>query len=175
MGLTLHQHGHTHSGASPKEHGHGHKSVENGGAHGHSHDVNINVRAALIHVIGDFIQSLGVFIAAIVIYYKVPFRINRQTIKLVSFNPFDWYWIPARMEHRRSHMHVLLLWSGADYDNGNHEGYNQCTYGGNSSWSGLFTSREYLHANWRSTKSSQSKNLGSFVGQDCSLCTSCDK
>lgn len=28
---------------------------------------NINIRAAVIHVIGDFIQSIGVFIAAIVI------------------------------------------------------------------------------------------------------------
>ncbi|XP_077298310.1 proton-coupled zinc antiporter SLC30A2-like isoform X2 [Arctopsyche grandis] len=31
---------------------------------------NINVRAAYIHVIGDFLQSFGVFIAALVIYYK---------------------------------------------------------------------------------------------------------
>lgn len=52
MGLTLHQHGHTH-----------------GGGKGH-HEHNINVRAAFIHVIGDFLQSFGVFVAAIVIYYK---------------------------------------------------------------------------------------------------------
>jgi len=32
---------------------------------------NINVRAAFIHVLGDFIQSMGVFIAALVIYFKV--------------------------------------------------------------------------------------------------------
>ncbi|XP_018578076.1 zinc transporter 2 isoform X2 [Anoplophora glabripennis] len=54
MGLTLHQHGHTHSGSS----------------HGHSHDENINVRAAFIHVLGDFLQSFGVFVAATVIYFK---------------------------------------------------------------------------------------------------------
>lgn len=33
--------------------------------------VNINVRAAYIHVIGDFLQSVGVFAAAIVIYFQV--------------------------------------------------------------------------------------------------------
>ncbi|XP_046614223.1 zinc transporter 2-like isoform X1 [Neodiprion virginianus] len=72
MGLTLHQHGHAHGGTSGKDnHAHG----DNGDAHGHSHDVNINVRAALIHVIGDFIQSLGVFIAAIVIYFKPQWSI----------------------------------------------------------------------------------------------------
>lgn len=60
MGLTLHQHGHTHSGSS---------------SHGHSHnEENINVRAAFIHVLGDFLQSFGVFVAAIVIYFKVRFH-----------------------------------------------------------------------------------------------------
>lgn len=52
MGLTLHQHGHTLSGN-----------------HDHLAE-NINVRAAFIHVVGDFIQSFGVFVAAIVIYFK---------------------------------------------------------------------------------------------------------
>ena len=32
---------------------------------------NINVRAAFIHAIGDFIQSIGVLIAAYIIKYKV--------------------------------------------------------------------------------------------------------
>jgi len=32
---------------------------------------NMNVRAAFIHVIGDFIQSVGVLIASIIIYFKV--------------------------------------------------------------------------------------------------------
>jgi len=31
---------------------------------------NINVRAAIIHVIGDFVQSVGVFLAACVIFFK---------------------------------------------------------------------------------------------------------
>jgi len=38
---------------------------------GSVHKPNINVRAAFIHVIGDFLQSVGVFIAALVIFFKV--------------------------------------------------------------------------------------------------------
>ena len=37
----------------------------------HKEKTNINVRAAFIHVIGDFLQSLGVLVAALIIYYKV--------------------------------------------------------------------------------------------------------
>lgn len=62
MGLTLHQHGHSHGGGGGGGNG--------GSAHSHDND-NINVRAAFIHVIGDFLQSFGVFIAAAVIYFKV--------------------------------------------------------------------------------------------------------
>ena len=32
---------------------------------------NINVQAAIIHVIGDFVQSVGVLCAAILIQFKV--------------------------------------------------------------------------------------------------------
>lgn len=71
MGLTLHQHGHTHGGSS---HSHSHSQEQND--HGHSHkEENINVRAAFIHVIGDFLQSFGVFVAAIVIFYKPEWMI----------------------------------------------------------------------------------------------------
>ena len=34
---------------------------------------NINLRAAAIHVIGDFVQSVGVLIAAVIIYFNVSF------------------------------------------------------------------------------------------------------
>uniref|UniRef100_A0A1L8DEE3 Putative zn2+ transporter msc2 cation diffusion facilitator superfamily n=1 Tax=Nyssomyia neivai TaxID=330878 RepID=A0A1L8DEE3_9DIPT len=51
MGCSLHEHGHSHSGSS-------------------KYQENINVRAAFIHVIGDVLQSVGVFIAAILIYFK---------------------------------------------------------------------------------------------------------
>ena len=53
MGASLHQHGHSHGGGGhgrDQEAGHGH---EGGGKE------NINVKAAFIHVIGDFLQSLG--------------------------------------------------------------------------------------------------------------------
>ncbi|CAG7836110.1 unnamed protein product [Allacma fusca] len=95
MGCTLHQHSHGPGGGS---HGHSH---DGSGGHGHSHgqhndveasssssgstptsensykqeQININVRAAFIHVIGDFIQSVGVFAAALVIYFKKEWAI----------------------------------------------------------------------------------------------------
>ncbi|GJQ66834.1 putative UDP-glucose:glycoprotein Glucosyltransferase [Trypoxylus dichotomus] len=54
MGLSLHQHGHS---------------------HGTPENQNINVRAAFIHVLGDFLQSFGVFIAALVIYFKPEYQL----------------------------------------------------------------------------------------------------
>ncbi|XP_072254877.1 proton-coupled zinc antiporter SLC30A2 [Pyxicephalus adspersus] len=70
MGLTLHQtgHGHSHGGVNSHSHGHG---------HGHSHGElnNPSVRAAFIHVIGDLLQSLGVLVAAYVIYFKPEYKI----------------------------------------------------------------------------------------------------
>lgn len=55
MGFALHQHGHSHGGAQHE---------------------NINVRAAFIHVVGDFIQSAGVLVASIVIYFKVRLNVK---------------------------------------------------------------------------------------------------
>jgi solute carrier family 30 (zinc transporter), member 2 len=52
--------------------GHGHS--HGGGGHGHSHggggshETNLNVRAAFIHVLGDLIQSVGVMMAAAIIW-----------------------------------------------------------------------------------------------------------
>ena len=87
-GGSSHSHG---SDSSAPQHGHSHGSdgsTPHGHSHGESNGVetdyeaqaraiseeakrreNINVRAAFIHVIGDFIQSLGVFIAALIIYF----------------------------------------------------------------------------------------------------------
>ena len=90
MGASLHQHGHTHGGG----HGHSH-DTEASHSHGQpseaSHE-NINVKAAFIHVIGDFLQSLGtehphvrakypayfiagVFTAALIIYFYPDYSI----------------------------------------------------------------------------------------------------
>ncbi|XP_005875224.1 PREDICTED: zinc transporter 2 [Myotis brandtii] len=70
MGLTLHQssHGHSHG----QGHGHSH-------GQGHSHDTtqqqeNPSVRAAFIHVIGDLLQSLGVLVAAYILYFKPEYK-----------------------------------------------------------------------------------------------------
>jgi len=62
-----HDHNHSH-------HNHSHSNVEAGHVHDKTNEnkkqENINVRAAFIHVLGDFFQSLGVFVAAIIIYFK---------------------------------------------------------------------------------------------------------
>uniref|UniRef100_A0A0M3K5F0 Zinc transporter 2 n=1 Tax=Anisakis simplex TaxID=6269 RepID=A0A0M3K5F0_ANISI len=69
MGILLYFGGHTHS------HGGAHHAHLNGNAqHEHSSEprkhTNINVRAAMIHVLGDLIQSVGVLIAALLIFYN---------------------------------------------------------------------------------------------------------
>uniref|UniRef100_A0A8C6RNU7 Solute carrier family 30 (zinc transporter), member 2 n=2 Tax=Nannospalax galili TaxID=1026970 RepID=A0A8C6RNU7_NANGA len=55
MGLTLHQSG-----------------------HGHSHDIeeqdNPSVRAAFIHVVGDLLQSVGILVAAYILYFKPEYK-----------------------------------------------------------------------------------------------------
>lgn len=77
MGCTLHQHGHTH--------GHGHdrhernkkteKQVEAGEPVEQNRSANINVRAAYVHVLGDLVQSLGVLLAAAIIFYRPDWKI----------------------------------------------------------------------------------------------------
>lgn len=66
MGATLHHHGHNHS-HSPNS---SHQSHDN-----QPSEQNINVRAAFVHVVSDFVQSLGVFVAALVIYFKPEWSI----------------------------------------------------------------------------------------------------
>ncbi|XP_040277823.1 zinc transporter 2 [Bufo bufo] len=66
MGLTLHQTGHGHSHGAGNTHSHSHSS-------GEQH--NPSVRAAFIHVVGDLLQSLGVLVAAYVIYFKPEYKI----------------------------------------------------------------------------------------------------
>jgi solute carrier family 30 (zinc transporter), member 2 len=75
MGATLHQHSHSHSDKSSTAHG-ANDDLKNASDHSAmSTGQNINVRAAFIHVVGDFIQSLGVFIGALVIYFKPEWNI----------------------------------------------------------------------------------------------------
>lgn len=42
-------------------------ALDNPAIHTHT---NLNIRAALIHVFGDLLQSVGVFLSALIIYYK---------------------------------------------------------------------------------------------------------
>ncbi|KAG1658199.1 Zinc transporter 2 [Nymphon striatum] len=58
-------------------HGHSHGTPDPEANHAHSHGKksNINVRAAFIHVLGDLVQSIGVLIAATIIYFKPDYKI----------------------------------------------------------------------------------------------------
>lgn len=75
-----HNHDHDHKIKEDKkehkhDHGHHHHGIGGGhGGHGHSHE-NMNIRAAIIHIIGDIVQSIGVVIAAIIIYVEPDWHI----------------------------------------------------------------------------------------------------
>ena len=60
-----HGHSHDHSHAHDNEETHSHSSHE----HGHHEKTNLNLRGAVIHVIGDFVQSIGVAIAGGLIWW----------------------------------------------------------------------------------------------------------
>nr|XP_054604137.1 zinc transporter 2 isoform X2 [Nothobranchius furzeri] len=69
---TLHPHGSGYhqideDGQSPVSHGHSHTLLC---AHG-----NTSVRAAFIHVVGDLLQSIGVVVAAIIIYFRPEYKV----------------------------------------------------------------------------------------------------
>lgn len=55
-------------------HQHAHAHTPDGGID-HTNHRNINVHAAFIHVLGDILQSVGVFIAALVIYFRPEWKI----------------------------------------------------------------------------------------------------
>ncbi|KAK5852621.1 hypothetical protein PBY51_006473 [Eleginops maclovinus] len=65
-------------------HGSGYQQIDEGGrspvAHGHSHAMlgghsNTSVRAAFIHVVGDLLQSVGVMVAATIIYFRPEYKV----------------------------------------------------------------------------------------------------
>lgn len=62
MGKTVDPHRH-------HEHGDHEHGDHDHGDHGHDHE-NMNIRAALVHLIGDTVQSVGVIIAAVVIFFR---------------------------------------------------------------------------------------------------------
>ena len=44
--------------------------IINTGPNSHAEEENINIRAAVVHVVGDMLQSIGVIIASIIIKYN---------------------------------------------------------------------------------------------------------
>jgi zinc transporter 2 len=62
-----HDHDHHHEGGH-HDHGHSHSKKE------HKHEANINVSAAYCHALSDMIMSIGVIIAATIIYFKPEWR-----------------------------------------------------------------------------------------------------
>ena len=83
-----HGHGHSHSHSDDHTHDHSHNH-DHGHDHeheGHDHDHephlqkkksqrNINVDAAFLHALGDMFMSVGVMVAALVIYYNPTYLI----------------------------------------------------------------------------------------------------
>ncbi|KAK9861403.1 hypothetical protein WJX84_006624 [Apatococcus fuscideae] len=69
-----HAHSHGENGHSHgHEHGHAHGNSHGSHDHGHSHDdesESINLRGAVLHIIGDLVQSIGVAIAGALIWWK---------------------------------------------------------------------------------------------------------
>lgn len=71
-----HGHGHGHDHGDHHDHHHGHHHDKKGGNEKDKsvmekeRSKNLNVRAAFIHVLGDIVQTIGVFAAGLVIYFK---------------------------------------------------------------------------------------------------------
>uniref|UniRef100_UPI0037E92E7D proton-coupled zinc antiporter SLC30A2-like n=1 Tax=Semicossyphus pulcher TaxID=241346 RepID=UPI0037E92E7D len=95
MAIVLHQsgHGHSHGGLSSQRNGHSH--VKGNGEilnDTHSNDdhvkmeqnrvdkgrraqqANASIRSAFVHLVGDLLQSIAVFISAIIIYFKPEYK-----------------------------------------------------------------------------------------------------
>ena len=66
---------HNHGKAKKHDDHHGHSHGLGGHSHaGHNHE-NMNIRAAIIHIIGDIVQSIGVVIASLIIFFYPEARI----------------------------------------------------------------------------------------------------
>ncbi|KAI9219974.1 cation efflux protein, partial [Blastocladiella britannica] len=50
-------------------HAHAHGAEEAGHGHSHAHGGNMNLRAAVIHIIGDIVSSLGVIISSVIVTF----------------------------------------------------------------------------------------------------------
>lgn len=71
-----HDHDHNHDHDHDHDHHHDHSHGHSHGTEGHRHEhegheqSNINLRGAVIHVLGDFVQSIGVAAAGALIWWK---------------------------------------------------------------------------------------------------------
>jgi len=85
LGFTLHgvcnvPHAHSHGGGGGHHHSHGHGESDSD----NSNARQINIRAALIHVLGDLLQSIGVLISSLLIkFFGDSFKIADPICTLV--------------------------------------------------------------------------------------------
>lgn len=77
LGIILHQRGHGHSHGIPEKKAKSKKPQASPSSFiiVEEEEENVNVRAAFIHVLGDFLQSVGVFVAALLIWFKPSWAI----------------------------------------------------------------------------------------------------
>lgn len=98
--------------------GHGHS---HGGADAHKHEHNLALKAAIIHVMGDILQSVGVIVAAGLIYWQ-PFDVGTTHTGISNWNYADPIitigfdalrgdmktYYGAKLAERNMHFHVSL-------------------------------------------------------------------
>jgi solute carrier family 30 (zinc transporter), member 2 len=91
-GSSCHHHNHSHHG-----HGHGRSSgddemkvlqIDDNDKTIQSEAENINIEAALLHVLGDFLQSIGVILAAVIIKIYVSQRLEISDLFSIDFMIF---------------------------------------------------------------------------------------
>lgn len=73
--LHTHSHGHSHGDGGGETVAVSYSMQKSSRIEETRRDPNINVRAAFIHVVGDFVQSLGVLVAALIIYFKPEYKL----------------------------------------------------------------------------------------------------
>lgn len=89
-----------------------HCNLEGDGLHQHQRHSNLSIRAAMIHAIGDIIQSAGVLIAAIVIWHRPEWTIADPLCTfLFSFLVFG-----STVVITRDAIHILMEGSPKEID-----------------------------------------------------------
>ena len=115
-------HGHSHH----HHHHHSHSEAELvvDAVSGHNHacptstNQNINIRAAVIHVTGDFCQSIGVLLAAILIKIKVKRSFSPRLLDKVAVDRL------AKLQTGRSDLYVSLFGLGPFHHLADHARYH---------------------------------------------------